>query len=148
MRTFASLLLVGALTGSMGLMAQPVEEPVPSYRPVGTMSELMAKIVHPTSDAIFYIAVQTPPDQEGWNTLQGQALMLAESANILMMPSRARDRDQWMRDSKLLLDAGEAAFEAAKKQDVSALEALNDQLYQSCVQCHKNYRPDYGRRHC
>ena len=146
MRTFGSLLLAGALTGSVGLVAQPTEEPVPSYRPVGTMSELMAKIVYPTSDAIFYISVRTPSDEEGWNALQGQALMLAESANILMMPSRARDRDQWMRDSRLLLDVGEAAFAAATKQDVSALEELNDQLYQSCVTCHEHYRDDSGKR--
>ena len=30
--------------------------------------------------------------------------------------------------------------------DVDALRALNDQLYQSCVSCHTNYRPGYGRR--
>ena len=72
--------------------------------------------------------------------------MLAESANLLMMPSRARDEGQWMRDAKLMLDAGEAAFFAAKDRDVEALMELNDQLYQSCLTCHRNYRPGYGRR--
>ena len=40
---------------------------------------------------------------------------------------------------------GEAAYRAAKDRDVPALEALSDQLYESCVTCHRDYRPEYGR---
>ena len=50
-----------------------------------------------------------------------------------------------MKDAKLMLDAGWAAFKAAKAKDVAALEALSDQLYESCVTCHRDYRPNYGR---
>ena len=115
-------------------------------RPVGTMSDLMVKILYPSGDAIFYITTRTPENEVEWNELEGKALMIAETANLLMMPSRARDRDQWMTDAKLLLDAGEAALEAAKKRDVKALEALNEQLYRSCTTCHQHYRRGYGRR--
>ena len=69
--------------------------------------------------------------------------MLAESANLLMMPSRARDSDQWIRDARLLLDAGNAAFRAAQDRDVEALSELNEQLYQSCITCHQHYRGGY-----
>ena len=51
-----------------------------------------------------------------------------------------------MQDAKLMLDAGMAAFKAARAKDVAALEALNDQLYTSCTSCHQHYRPNYGRR--
>ena len=77
--------------------------------------------------------------------LQAKTLTLAESANLLMMSGRARDQDRWMKDARLMLDAGWAAFKAAKAKDVAALEALSDQLYESCVTCHRNYRPDYGK---
>lgn len=125
---------------------EPVrQEPPPAPQPVGTMSELMVKIIYPASDAILYISTRTPESEEQWNVLQGQALMLAESANLLMMPSRAMDDDQWMRDSELMLEAGIAAFEAALNKDVEALAALNDAVYMSCVVCHEHYRPDYGK---
>jgi hypothetical protein len=113
---------------------------------VGTMSELMTKIIYPASDPVFYITTRVPSTQAQWNELQGQTLMLAESANLLMMPSHARDQDRWMADAKLLRDAGAAAFKAAKNKDLAALDALNDQLYQSCTTCHMHYRPNYGRR--
>lgn len=112
-------------------------------RRVGTMSELMVDFIYPASDAVFYISSRTPASSEEWMTLQGQTLMLAEAANLLMMPGRARDQDRWMADAVLMLDAGEAAYRAAKSRDVAALEALSDQLYESCVTCHTDYRPDY-----
>ena len=115
-------------------------------QPVGTMSDLMVKIIYPASDAIFYITTREPKTEAEWGDLQGQALAVAESANLLMMPGRARDQDRWMQDAKLMLDAGRAAFRAAKAKDVAALDALSDQLYTSCTSCHQHYRPNYGAR--
>lgn len=113
---------------------------------VGTMSELMIKIIYPTSDAVFYITSRTPTTEAQWVELQGKTLMLAESANLLMMPAHMRDEKQWIADAKLLREAGAAAYKAAMKKDVAALDALNDQLYESCTSCHTHYRPNYGRR--
>jgi lipocalin-like protein len=110
------------------------------------MSDLMVKIIYPSSDAIFYITTRAPKTEAEWGELQGKALSLAESANLLMMPGRARDQDRWMQDAKLMLDAGTAAFKAARAKDVAALEAVNEQLYVSCTSCHQHYRPNYGRR--
>ena len=72
--------------------------------------------------------------------------MVAESANLLMMPGRARDQKQWMADARLMLDVGAEAVAAAKKKDVEAIAALSDRLMESCTTCHKNYRPNYGRK--
>ena len=106
----------------------------------------MVKIIYPASDAIFYITTRTPASEAEWGELQGKALAVAESANLLMMPGRARDQDRWMQDAKLMLDAGRAAYRAARAKDVAAVEAVNDQLYTSCTSCHQHYRPNYGRR--
>lgn len=110
------------------------------------MSELMVDILYPAGDAVFYIETRTPTNSEEWAALQLQTLALAETANLLMMPGRARDQDQWMADAELMLDAGEAAYRAAKDRDVEALVALNDPLYVSCVTCHEHYRSGYGGR--
>jgi len=114
-------------------------------QPVGTMSELMIRILYPNADAVFYITTRVPKNDVEWGELQAKTLMLAESANLLLMPAHMRDEKQWVEDAKLLRDAGAAAYKAAKAKDVPALEALNDQLYNSCVQCHRHYRPNYGR---
>ena len=118
----------------------------PPTRNVGTMSDLMVKIIYPASDALFYIESRTPKTDSEWTALEGQALMVAESANLLMMPGRARDQKQWMADAKLMLDVGTEAVAAAKEKNVEAIAALSDRLMESCTTCHKNYRPNYGRK--
>jgi len=125
--------------------AQTASSPAP-MRNVGSMSDLMVKIIYPTSDAIFYVESRTPTTDAEWTALEGQALMLAESANLLMMPGRARDQKQWMADAKLMLDAGAAAVKAAKTKKVEAVSAVSDQLLESCTSCHKHYRPGYGQK--
>jgi len=147
-RLLGVLLLTGPVLAQGAPPSSPAAQnaPAPGMVRVGTMSELMADIIYPTSDAIFYITTRVPADDVEWNAFRAKTLMLAESANLLMMPGRARDQDQWMADTKLLLDVAQAAFRAAKRKDVPAIDALSDQLYQSCVQCHQHYRPNYGRR--
>ena len=72
-------------------------------------------------------------------------MTLAESANLLMMPGRARDQNQL--DGRREADARRRAggLWAAKTKNVAALVELNDAVYQSCVVCHQHYRRNYGR---
>jgi len=154
MRNLAWLLLVASTLPAQPPSPSPLQNPAASAgqadvvraQPVGTMSDLMVKIIYPASDAVFYIATREPKTEVEWSELQGKTLALAESANLLLMPGRARDQDRWMQDAKLLLDAGTAAYRAARRKDVAALEAVNDQLLTSCTSCHQHYRPNYGRR--
>lgn len=151
MRSLGSAVLISCLVASAlgaqqkATTSQSPAKPAAQPQRIGTMSELMVHLIYPTSDAVFYISSRTPKTDAEWSELQAKTLTLAESANLLMMPGRARDQDRWMHDARLMLDAGWAAFKAAKAKDVAALEALSDQLYESCVTCHKNYRPDYGK---
>jgi cytochrome c556 len=134
MRTTAVLLLV--------LISAALAQ-APEFQPVATMSQLMVNIIYPSSDAIFYIERTAPKTDADWNAFKNQALTLAESGNLLMMPGRARDQADWVKFSKMMLDAGAAAFKAGQKKDVEAVLAVNDQLYQSCVLCHQKYRANY-----
>jgi hypothetical protein len=135
MRAIGWILFAGAA------MAQ-----APTFQPVGSMSQLMINIIYPTSDAIFYVDRAAPKNEVEWIALQNQALMLAESGNLLMMPGRARDQDKWIKESKMLVDAGTAAFKAARAKDLDGVRAVNDALNNACIQCHQDYRTNYRKR--
>src|SRR6266850_4060791 len=111
-----------------------------------TMSQLMIDPIYPTSDAIFYISSRTPANDAEWRALEAKMVALADAAKALTGPIYFRDRAKWMDDAKLMIDASAAALDAAKRRDVNALVGLNDALYTACVQCHQDYRPNYGRR--
>jgi hypothetical protein len=138
MRFFGRYLLVGIA----GVMTAQAPSP---FEPVGTVSQLMIDIIYPTSDALFYIERNPPKNDHDWNVIRGTALTLAESGNLLLIGSRARDQDQWVKDAKLMIDAGKAAFKAAQKKDMQAILDLNEPLYASCTTCHRHYRPNYGK---
>ena len=135
MRAVILLLLAGAA------FAQ-----APAFQNVGTMSQLMVDVIYPASDAVFYISVNPPKNDHDWDAMRMNALMVAEAANLLMLPGRARDQEKWIADAKLMLDAGTLAYKAARAKDVDALNALNQQLVDACTTCHRDYRPNYGRR--
>ncbi len=139
----ASPILFAAL--AVSAFSVTAQQPAAPTRIVGSMSELMVHLIYPTSDAVFYIETRTPKTDEEWAGLQAKTLTLSEAANLLMMPARARDQERWIADAKLMLDAGEKSYKAAKARDVAALVAVNDDLYQSCVVCHQHYRRNYGR---
>ncbi len=136
MRILALLLIAGA-----SLAQAPT-----TFHAVGNMSQLMIDIIYPTSDALFYVDRDPPKNEHEWNVLRAQALMLAESGNLLMMESRARDQENWIKYSKALIDLGATAFKAAQAKDLDGIRALNDPLNDACVSCHLQYRPGYHRR--
>lgn len=107
------------------------------------MSQLMVNIIYPTSDAIFYVDRKPPSSDLEWNNLSNQALMLAESGNLLLMPGRVRDKGSWIADTKMMIDAGAGAYKAAQAHDLDGIRAVNDSLYASCVTCHAQYRDNY-----
>src|SRR5438132_12123753 len=105
-----SLVFVAAMLVTAGVA---IAQQQSTFRIVGTMSQLMIDIIYPTSDDIFYIERTPPANERDWAAIERSALMLAESGNLLMMPGRARDQGDWIKDSRMLLDAGNAAFKAA-----------------------------------
>ena len=77
----------------------------PEMQATASMAEMMNRIVRPTSDAVFYVASEAPADDAAWSDLENKALMLAESANLLLMPGYVGDSERWSQDVKLMKDA-------------------------------------------
>jgi len=133
-----------ALAGGFSLrtiaFAQAPSEPFP---PVATVRQLMLDLIHPSSnDILLAIFRGGPKDEKEWAAVRRSALTLAESGNLLMMQGRARDQEDWMKDAKLLVDAGNSAYKAAQAKDGTALGALAGAVDASCTTCHKQYRPN------
>ena len=121
-------------------LAQAPSEPFP---PAASVKQLMLDLIHPSSnDILLAIYRGGPKDDKDWAAVRRSAVTLAESGNMLMMRGRARDQGDWMKDAKLLVDAGNAAYKAAQAKDGSALAALAGAVDASCTTCHRQYRPN------
>ncbi|MCU1338637.1 MAG: hypothetical protein JWO19_4218 [Bryobacterales bacterium] len=128
------------LLGGRVAFAQAPSEPFP---PAATVKQLMLDLIYPSSnDILLAIYRGGPKDDQEWATVRRGALTLAESGNLLMLRGRARDQADWMKDAKMLVDAGNAAYKAAQAKDGNALAPLAGALDASCTTCHKQYRPN------
>jgi mono/diheme cytochrome c family protein len=136
--TCFAALISGAMLWGQTSSSRPV--------PVANMSKLMVDLIYPVSNDMFYLFREPPKNDVEWNRVKMSALALAESANLLMAPERAYDDEGWMDDSKLLLDVGRKFYAAAEAKNAEAINDLTQELNDACVQCHMDYRRNYGRR--
>jgi len=141
-RSWTFSLLVIAMAASP-LLAQ--RAPATGVRTIANVRELHDLIISPASDAVFDASSRQPLDAKGWTEARNQALLLAESGNLLMIGTRVRDNGNWMKMSRAMVDAAARAAVAAEKKDATALETATDALTVSCMECHRPYR-DQGRQ--
>src|SRR5205823_13749191 len=98
--------IVGLLAIVLLMQSQP--EPV---QPVATIKQMMLDIIHPASNEIFlFVSRGASQAEKDWDRVRRSAIMLPESGNLLMMRGRARDQGDWMKDARLPVDAGTAAY--------------------------------------
>lgn len=113
------------------------------------MHDLMAHVLDPAADIIWRSAGEivteagteslVPTDDEGWHEVEFGAATLIEAANLLMLPDRAPDREDWQEFALGLASMGQRAMAAAEAQDGEALFAAGADLYQVCLACHQQY---------
>lgn len=133
MRYLTILILTGAL------MAQ-----APGPEPWATTSELMTSMVIPSSNALFNAGLDGDVDDAGWEELRNQALILGESANLLVTPGRAPAEStgnaDWIAASKEMQDAAQMALKAIEEKDLDALTLDGaEAILNSCSSCHSVY---------
>ena len=91
------------------------------------LKQLMAYVVEPAADeywdAVGWIddaqgTVEIEPKtQEEWDAVRNHAYAITESGNLMMLPTRAKDSDEWMRMSIALVEAGQRAIRAAEAEE-------------------------------
>lgn len=128
---------------------EPVAEVAVAYELRFDQHDLMMHVLDPAADVIWSSAGEivtaegtqdlAPTTDEGWLHVQNQAAVLIESSNLLQLPGRAEDNQDWAEYSRGLATMAGKAFAAAEAKDADALFAAGADLYQVCLACHQKY---------
>jgi hypothetical protein len=140
MRIVAAVLSASVLLVAGCSSRTEMDTPDP-FKAIGTVPELMRALTIPSSEAVFRAQNEAPQDDAAWEALQNNALILAESGNLLMIGARARDVDAWRKDARALIDAAASAVNAARAKNTEQLAQAADAIYNACESCHKDYLP-------
>lgn len=161
MRTVHWLFIVGVLlfVSGIGLViaaARAAREvpaaatPAVTVEPVATVKQIMKGIVDPAAKTVFNAVSTTvgpegvvehvPTTDEEWEGVGNSAAALIESGNLLLMGSRAVDKDEWVRMSRAMIDAGRQVLRATQERNSDKVFELGEPLNESCDGCHGKYR--------
>ena len=133
-RSIALIVAMAIPIAAAGAFAQEA-----TVRPIATVRQIMEAMIVPFSDEVVQAASEPPTTDAQWTKVQGAALALAESGNLLMIGPRARDKAEWMKMARRQVDAAAAVMKAAAAKDADALSSTGDALYETCESCHTRY---------
>ncbi len=110
---------------------------------------IMEHVLYPSSAIVWgnagYVITEdgeqslAPTSEEEWHNVEDHAAIIMETANLLILPGRGPNDEEWVRLSKELVVTGQLAFNAAQARDVGALFDAGSAIYQSCLACHEEY---------
>jgi hypothetical protein len=118
-------------------------------RAVASVRDVMTAILDPAADEVWgAVAViesatgveeRAPRSEEDWQRVRRHALTIAESGNLLMVPGRAVDAEDWARLSRALVEAGGRAVAATEARDPARLLVAGEEVFAACAACHRAY---------
>jgi hypothetical protein len=123
----------------------------PPFRAVADVKQMMNDVIDPAADAVWMASgtittaagsyERGPKTVEEWDAVRNDAMMLAESGNLLMMVPRAKDSGEWMTLSRALVEKGEATLRAVEAKNSKQIFDVGGELYETCLNCHQQYMP-------
>jgi hypothetical protein len=114
--------------------------------PIATVEQIMETTVEPVSNKVFDAAawengvqVGGPKTDEDWKMVEANALMLAETGNLLLMGSRKKDGVGWVTRTQAMMDAANEAARAAAAKNTDGVFNAGTKIYLACTGCHLQY---------
>src|SRR5688572_31267843 len=113
MNTMRMLLLIVVVLPLAGC-ARGSQAAEPPFKPVASVLDIMESLVgHMATDVFASVGTIidekgtreiVPENDEAWAEVRFAAMGLAETGNLLMFPSRAKDQEDWVRFAQQLVD--------------------------------------------
>jgi hypothetical protein len=134
------LICMGALLVQSG-HAQQRGQFVPKLEPVAETKLLMNGLAHPNFKGLERILSQEPTEDQAWTFARGQALLLAETGNLLMLrPPRNSGEITWMERATALRGTAAQLAETTSKKNFEGARAELRRVAENCNSCHQSFK--------
>jgi hypothetical protein len=154
-----ALLFVTASAAPVERLAAPKENPkpaprvTPKFEAVAETSLLMDGLNQSNYRGLEKLLKKKPDDAETWQFVRGQALIIAETGNLLLLrPPRNSGQDAWFTHAMGLRDAAADLARKASDRDYDGSQTALLNVAEACNKCHTTFReptrigPDAGRK--
>ena len=118
---------------------------MPPFQPTANMKDLMLNVIDPAADTLWESVgtimttegtfEKAPATDDEWAGVRAGAIQLAEAGNLLMLPSRSGGSQEWIAESRAMIEA----------KDKDALFTIGGDIYDVCTNCHKQFAQQLSR---
>jgi hypothetical protein len=113
----------------------------PKLEPIAETRLLMEGLAHANFRGLERKLAARPTDDQTWTFARGQALLIAETANLLMLrPPKNQGQAVWFERSIELRTRATLLAEDLAKKDYERSRAGMQQVANSCNRCHQKFR--------
>ncbi|HKB38945.1 MAG TPA: cytochrome c [Gemmataceae bacterium] len=122
-------------------LTTPPAKPPLRLEPVAETGLIMNGLAHANFAGLERLLKQKPADNEAWVFARGQALLIGETANLLMIrPPKNSGETAWMDHCKELRDSATALARTAATRDFDGSRNALGDLAVTCNRCHQTFR--------
>jgi cytochrome c556 len=102
----------------------------------------MEGLANPNLVALGKLLSDKPKDAEAWGFARGQALLIAETGNLLLLrpPRSSTGEGPWMTHASDLRDNAATLARATAAKDFAKARAALANVANSCNRCHQTFR--------
>lgn len=120
---------------------RPAERFVPKLEAVAETKLLMEGLNQANFRGLENLLKQRPDSLEAWTFARGQALLIAETGNLLLLrPPKNQGRDTWQMRATELRDSATALARQLAQRDFEKSRTALGQLAGSCNRCHQAFQ--------
>jgi Cytochrome C' len=115
--------------------------PLPRPEAVAETRLLMEALMEPNFRGLEKLLGTRPANTESWTFARGQALLIAETSNLLMLRQpRAEGKEVWLQRAGELRAAATRLARAAAARDYDLSRSVLSSVANSCNRCHQTFR--------
>lgn len=119
----------------------PSPKVVPKLEPVAETKLLMEGLAHANFKGLERHLTQKPADAQTWTFARGQALLVAETANLLMLrPPQKEGQDAWFEKAMTLRGRATDLAQTLGRKDFERARVGLALVADSCNRCHQTFR--------
>lgn len=104
-----------------------------------SMHEFMEYVFQPTYRRLKASMANEPADSKAWKPIKSDALILAESCNLLFMRKPDEDASDWAKHAAASRDDGAKLYKAARAKEFGAATDAWKNMLNNCNACHRQF---------
>jgi hypothetical protein len=116
---------------------------------LATVKQLMTGMIQPSAEHVWDsisvtvtdkgVEEKQPRTDDEWALVETSAVMLVESATLLLEGNRDPGGDVWSRAAKNMAEASALTAKAANARNKDEVFKLGETIYRACTDCHATY---------